>query len=120
MVAMSENDNAVNGSEPGGDDFPWGELEADVYAEMDTLKLIKSKSGWSAIVLPLNEMPGDRVRATLGSLFSGAPVGMSAIDNSLDFLRAAIIESTETEGGAKLSDLAWGEWMELLEQWTNG
>lgn len=122
MVAMSDTGNEAGaaGAESGPEGVDFAALEADVLSEMQGLKLLKSKSGWTAIVLPLNEMPGERVEATLGSMFSGGPVGINVIRASLDLMTLAVVESTETDGGARLNDLAFGEWLELLEQWTNG
>lgn len=127
MVAMSKQDRENNdagsdgsaGENEGVLPVDFDELATEVFEGMQGLKLLQSKSGWSAITLPLKEMPGEGVSQTLGALFSGGPVGFEAINKSLDFLKLAIIESTETEGGAKLQDLAFGEWMDLLEQWAN-
>jgi hypothetical protein len=97
-------------------------LAAEVL-EGTRLGLIESSSGWSAIVLPVSMMPGDMVSSSLGTMFQGAErggVSFEAIRASLSLLKLAIIESSETEGGARLEELGFGEWMELLEGWTSG
>lgn len=118
MVAMSDEKSGSNEAEGAGvDPVDFGALESDVLSEME-LKLVKSKSGWTAILLPMKEMPGDQVEKTLGVIFSGGPVPFDTIRKSLELLKLAVLESSETDGGAKLDDLAFGEWMELLEQWA--
>lgn len=119
MVAMSEAAEGT-GSEPEGGGVDFDALETDVMKGIGKLKLLKSSSGWTAIALPVMIMPGRQVDETLGAMFSPGGSGPGAITRSLDLLKLALLESTETDGGAKLDDLGFGEWIELLEQWANG
>lgn len=118
MASMSETENTPDSEAGGVEPVDFEALGADILSGMGKLCLIRSKSDWSAIVLPVNAMPGEGVQNTIASLFSGRPAGMDEIKHSLEFLKLAVVESTETEGGARLEDLAFGEWIELLEQWS--